>query len=215
VPGPAIERIHERLPEIAAKLAEQAEATGRLLDGQPAAPTLDGLTAQWQTTRTELAGYVTALAGRATAIEKALERLTDLRKTWTQARADARPSRAPMEVIERIDGVVAGVGASHTRLQAQRAATLLLQVRAAQEVARCEAVLARVATLRAAWWGGSSSGTACPCGRPGSSPAPSRSCPTASAPRHRSRPARPCSSPASCASRWRRTCVLDCSWGAG
>src|SRR5436189_270026 len=148
VPGQAIEAIEKRLPEIAVQITSQTQAADRLLDEQPGAPTLDGLTAQWQTTRAELVGYVTVLAGRATAIEKALAHLTAQQKTWTQARADAQASRAPAQVVERIDSVLADMAGSRTRLQAQRAATLVLQDRAAQEVTRCEAVLERVAALQ-------------------------------------------------------------------
>src|SRR5213076_1444165 len=49
VPGQAIEAIEKRLPEIAVQITSQTQAADRLLDEQPGAPTLDGLTAQWQT----------------------------------------------------------------------------------------------------------------------------------------------------------------------
>jgi small-conductance mechanosensitive channel len=148
LPGPAIEAIETRSPDIAAQIEERAAATARLLEGQPAAPTLDGLTAQWQVTRAELIGYVTILTGRATAIEKALERLTAERETWTRTRVEARASRAPAPVIERIDAVLAALAAARAPLQAQRAAVLVLQDRVAQDLARCEVALARLASLR-------------------------------------------------------------------
>src|SRR5439155_1078444 len=79
----------------------QTETSSRLLDdAQPVAATLDGIAAQWQATRAELAGYVTVLAERATAIEEALKNLTANRERWTRARADAVASRAPAQVIE-------------------------------------------------------------------------------------------------------------------
>jgi small-conductance mechanosensitive channel len=104
--------------------------------------------AQWQTARGELVGYVNVLAERATVLEEILERLTTLRETWTRTRTEARTSRAPAPVIERIDSVLAAVAVSSTRVQAQRAATLVLQDRVAQEVARCEGMLGRIATVR-------------------------------------------------------------------
>jgi hypothetical protein len=51
-------------------------------------------------------------------------------------------------VIQRINGVLTDVGASRVRLQEQRAATLVLQDRVAQEVARCDGVLGRIVTAR-------------------------------------------------------------------
>src|SRR5438874_894097 len=107
-----------------------------------------GSAAQWQATRAELAGYVTVLAERATAIEAALKNLTANRERWTRARADAVASRAPAQVIERIDGVLTAVAAARARLQTQRGAILILQDRVAQEVGRCEDMLERVASLR-------------------------------------------------------------------
>src|SRR5947209_2702284 len=149
VPSPAIGAIEKRLPEITAQIVGQTETSSRLLDdAQPVAATLDGIATQWQATRAELAGYVTVLAERATAIEEALKNLTANRERWTRARADAVASRAPAQVIERIDGVLTAVAAARARLQTQRGAILILQDRVAQEVGRCEDMLGRVASLR-------------------------------------------------------------------
>jgi small-conductance mechanosensitive channel len=147
-PSPAIEAVEKRLPDIAARMAAQKEVTTRQLDQRPSGATLDALTALWQTTRAELAEYVDLLTRKATDLEAAMERLTAMRGTWIRTRVDARASRAPAAVIERIDSVVAAIDASATRLQKQRAATLVLQDRLAQEVATCENVLARIAELR-------------------------------------------------------------------
>src|SRR5207247_150764 len=149
VSSPAIGAIEKRLPEITAQVAGQTEPSSGLLDdAQPVAATLDGIATQWQATRAELAGYVTVLAERATAIEEGLKNLTANRERWTRARADAVASRAPAQVIERIDGVLTAVAAARARLQTQRGAILILQDRVAQEVGRCEDMLGRVASLR-------------------------------------------------------------------
>ena len=147
-PGPAIETIEKRLPDIDARIAAQAEVTTRQLDAQPSGPTLDALAALWHTTSVELTGYVDILTKRATDLEAAMERLGVTRETWVRTRTEARASRAPAPVIERIDGVVAAVDTSTARLQKQRASILVLQDRVIQEVARCEGVLARIADLR-------------------------------------------------------------------
>ncbi|HXJ83864.1 MAG TPA: mechanosensitive ion channel domain-containing protein, partial [Candidatus Methylomirabilis sp.] len=115
---------------------------------KPSGSTLDALTALWRATRVELTASVDLLTRRATDLEGVMDRLTTLRATWTQTRTEARTSRAPAPVIERIDGVLAAIDASATRLQKERIATLVLQDRVVQEVARCETVLARIAELR-------------------------------------------------------------------
>ena len=147
-PSPAIETVEKRLPDITTRMAAQREVTIRQLEGQPSGPTLDALAALWHTTRVELAGYVDLLTRKATDLEEAMGRLTVLRETWVRTRVDARASRAPAPVIERIDAVVTAIDASATRLQKQRAATLVLQDRLAQEVAGCESVLARITESR-------------------------------------------------------------------
>ena len=148
VPGPGIVAIGKRLPDVSARLTAQAEETNRQLAEPTSGAALDGLTSQWQTVRAELATYVDVLAERATTLERALERLAGLRETWTKARADARASRAPVPVIERIDGTLSAIVQARTRLQEERTATLVLQDSVAQHLARCEDMLARLGAAR-------------------------------------------------------------------
>ena len=147
-PGPGIEAIEKRLPDIDVRIAAQTEVTTRQLDGKPSGPTLDALTALWQTTRVELIGYVDLLTRKATDLEGALSRLTTMRDTWARTRMEARASRAPAQVIERIDAVVSAIDASAMRLQKQRTATLVLQDRVVQAFARSDSVQARIADAR-------------------------------------------------------------------
>jgi len=149
-PGTTVETIEKRLPEFTGRIAAQADVTERQLDAEAIGSVLDDLTLQWQATRAELAGYVTILEERATALEKAQERLSVLRETWTRGRADAQASRAPAQVTERIDGVLASIAAARSRLQQQRSAILVLQDRVAQEVAQCEGMLERIESARQA-----------------------------------------------------------------
>jgi small-conductance mechanosensitive channel len=147
-PGPGIVAIQTRLPDIGTRLTGQAEETRRRLADQPSGVALDGLINQWQAARAELATYINILAERATALERALERLAGLRETWTRARADARASRAPAPVVSRIDSVLGAIDQTRARLEEERGATLVLQDRVAQQVARCDDLLARLATAR-------------------------------------------------------------------
>ena len=148
VPDPASETAAQRLPEIAARIAAQSEETVQALKAEPAPATLDGLTAQWRTTRGELVGYINALARKATLTEEAIGRVGVLRATWTQTRAVAQASRAPATVIDRIDGVLSSIVSSRARLQDHRAAILGLQDRVAREVSQCEVMLERIAGAR-------------------------------------------------------------------
>ncbi len=147
-PGPAIDAIQARLPDVSARLGRELDATIETLKQEPASTILDRLAQPWQASRLELAGNVEVLTKRATQLENALDQMAGLRATWTQTRADARASRAPAAVVQRVDAVLTDIEATRTRLQAQRAATLVLQDRVAQEVARSEDALARIAQYR-------------------------------------------------------------------
>lgn len=146
-PDAFIDSIEKRLPSIAERIAAQLAQTDQQLGAEPSAAVLDGLTAQWQATRAEMAGYVNVLAQRATQIEDGITRLTELHEIWVRARVDARASRAPTQVIERIDGVLAAIAEARTRAQARRAAILVSQDSFAIDLARCEAALAKIARV--------------------------------------------------------------------
>ena len=149
-PSPATEAAERRLPEIVARIDAQTGETSQALDAGAGGTTLQTLTAQWQTARTELIGYVNALTRRATVTEEAIARLTSLRATWTKTRADAWGSRAPSQVIGRIDGVLASIAAYQAQLHERRGAVLVLQDRVAQQVAQSELMLGRIAAVQQA-----------------------------------------------------------------
>jgi small-conductance mechanosensitive channel len=148
VPGPMIEAIQKQLPDSTARVKVLSDDTTMQLDSEPSASTLDGLTEQWQTTRAVLSGNVNVLGQRATEIEAALQRLTRLRQTWTQTRADAQASHAPAQVIGRIDGVLMAIGTAASQMQAQRAATLVLQDAVARQLASCEVMIDKISSFR-------------------------------------------------------------------
>ena len=147
-PSPEVEAIGQRLPEMSARLTERLDGTRRMLESQPPLGTLDVLGDALRAARLELTGWIEILTRRATQLERDLARLTSVRATWTRARADARESRAPAPVIERIDSVLTLVSAARERLEARRVAILVLQDRVAREVTRCEDGLAAVADAR-------------------------------------------------------------------
>ncbi|HSE03210.1 MAG TPA: mechanosensitive ion channel domain-containing protein [Methylomirabilota bacterium] len=153
-PSVTIKMIEKRLPDLGARIEAQGAVTDRQLEGEPVGDVLDGLTAQWQATRAELADFVETLAERVRGLERALARFDALREAWRQGRVDAQASRAPAQVIERIDGVLSSIGAARSSLEKQRSAILVLQDRVAQEAARCDRMLARIAATRQAAAGG-------------------------------------------------------------
>ena len=147
-PGPAIEAMQAGLPDVSARLGQELDSTIGTLKQDPALTTLDGLTQSWQASRAASARWQEALTVRATQLEEGLARLAILRASWTQTRVDARASRAPAAVVQRVDTILAGMEAVRAQLQVQRSAILALQDRVAEEVARCEDALARIDRFR-------------------------------------------------------------------
>jgi potassium efflux system protein len=151
-PRPAIDAIKARLPELSARLGPELESTIETLNAGPPGTIVERLQQSWQSRRRELLEHVEVLTKRATQLEEALDLLARLRARWTLTRAEAQASRAPAAVVERVDAVVADIEAMRSRLQAQRAATLVLQDSVADEEARCEEALARIDRHRQGAW---------------------------------------------------------------
>src|SRR5262249_62093548 len=71
-----------------------------------------------------------------------------VREVWVRARGAAAASQAPAPVTERSDAPLAAIADARTKLEAQRAAALGVQARAARQLARCEDALAQIAQAR-------------------------------------------------------------------
>ncbi len=151
-PPRAIDAIQAQLPEVSARLGPELDSTIRTLQEGPPGTIVERLQQSWRANRVDLAASVDVLTKRATQLEGALDQLAVLRARWTQTRVEAQASRAPAAVVKRVDAVLADIEATRARLQAQRAATLVLQDRVAQEVARCDDALARIDRQRQGAW---------------------------------------------------------------
>ena len=148
LPSPEIERIKTRLPEMSAHLGLKFQSTIETLKGEPPLIILNRMTQSWQTSGLEVTGSIEVLTNRATQLERMLDKLAELRASWTRALADARGSHTPGSVVQRVDDILADIKATTAELQVQRAATLVLQDQVAQEVARCHDALARIDLVR-------------------------------------------------------------------
>ena len=93
-PGPAIDAIRARLPEVSARLGRELDATIATLKQEPARTIADRLAQSWQASRLDLAGNVEVLTKRATQLENALDQLAGLRARWTLTRAEAQDRKS-------------------------------------------------------------------------------------------------------------------------
>ena len=126
------------------KLDAQFAATTKTLEAEPTLDTLQSLQQDWQRRELEAKGSLSALTLQATKLQEALNQLSDLQKTWSNTRASAQEAKAPDPILQQIDATLAAITAAQAKLQSERAALLDLQSRVAQEVTKCDTVLAQI-----------------------------------------------------------------------
>jgi hypothetical protein len=148
-----IEAIRQRLPELSKQIDVQLGEMAQKLDGLPSIEVLDELLTSWQRMRGELSKALEKLTQRATRLETEMERLAGILDTWKRTRADALTSKAPAQVLQRIDGVLAAIPGVQKRLRDERGVVLVLQDQVAHQIARCEEGLDQVATFRQGYVG--------------------------------------------------------------
>ena len=115
----------------------------------PSLETLRSLEVGWQTTRAKLADWTRDLSARAEHLEQDLTRLDGLEKTWNQTLALTKLPATPPEVSQRIRAVLGAIRQTRAAVERQRAQTLSLQVRVADEDTRVNEELDAVRQARA------------------------------------------------------------------
>jgi small-conductance mechanosensitive channel len=123
-------------------------ATTQALDVPPSPGALAMLSDSWLLVRGRLNEVNQTLTRRALDLERELGRLEGLRATWSVSRIEALAADAPAPVLERIDATLAAIVAARRPLGDTRANVLRLQDRVVRDIARCDAVLARIGQVR-------------------------------------------------------------------
>ena len=146
--SPQISKIEQELGPLSEKLADRTEQTRRTIDAAPGIGTLDSLTDSWQSSRMGLGGWMTTVTERANWLEQRRTQLAKLSATWTLTRQELRVAKVPPELLQRTLDTVAAITTAQSKVEAQRAATLVLQDRVAREVTRADAALASIGQAR-------------------------------------------------------------------
>jgi potassium-dependent mechanosensitive channel len=148
-PSREVQAILERLPTLGDELRVRLDQTAARLGTNPSLPVLEQLGSVWEATRARLKSWNDTVTQWTTRVEQERGRLASLRESWTRSREAAAVSGAPKVVLDQIDGVVGGLNAARTRLEARLSALLATQYRLAVLQRRCDEGLARVAQVRA------------------------------------------------------------------
>ena len=146
--SPQIKRIEQELPSLSERLADRFEQTRHTLESRHALGTLDALVDSWRSSRGGLAAWMAAITERADWLEQHRAELANLAATWAATRAEVRAAKAPPELSERVTDVITTLTGAQARVEAERAATLVLQDRIARELDRVDSALAQIAQAR-------------------------------------------------------------------
>jgi len=144
-PSLEIEKIQYFLPRVSGQIDSKLLDTTRLLEEQP---TLEALQAQhqaWQQLELETSGWLRVLTERAVALRTALNQLSNLKETWATTLDAAQASKAPGPVLQQAREVLVAINNAQTPIETQRATVLNLQSQVAQELSKCNTVLAQIA----------------------------------------------------------------------
>ncbi|MFN8642117.1 MAG: mechanosensitive ion channel [Candidatus Binatia bacterium] len=125
--GADIAAIDKALPTVVQEVRDRLTATHRLLAGSPALRDVDNMTEKWRATRHQLDDWNDALTKLATALDRELGGLDQLRAIWRATADDARAQNAPPAVLERIDAALGGLAATRKTVEARRQDVLELQ----------------------------------------------------------------------------------------
>ncbi|HSR22225.1 MAG TPA: hypothetical protein VLW53_01640, partial [Candidatus Eisenbacteria bacterium] len=148
-PSREIQAILERLPTVAEDLRARLDETAARLDANPPLPVIEQLGSVWEATRARLRGWSDAVTQWTSRVEQERTRLAGLRESWLRSREAAASAGAPKVVLEQIDGVLGGLNAARTRVEARLSTLLATQYRIALLQRRCDEGLARVTQVKA------------------------------------------------------------------
>ncbi|HEX7786417.1 MAG TPA: hypothetical protein VF653_09375, partial [Methylomirabilota bacterium] len=144
-----VQAILDGLPRQSPELQTRFEQTRARLEGNPPLSVVEQLDATWEATRAKLRGWNEVLTQWTGRVEQERTRLAGLRDSWLRSREGWAAAGAPKVVLEQIDGTVAALNATRTRVETRLSTLLLAQYRLAQLQRRADEALSRTAHARA------------------------------------------------------------------
>lgn len=147
-PTREVQAILDALPNQTAELQTRFEQTRGRLEGSPPLSVVEQLGATWEATRAKLRGWNEVLTQWTARVEQERTRLATLRDSWLRSREGSAAAGAPKVVLEQIDGILAAINTTRTRVETRLSTLLLAQYRLAQLQRRADEALSRIAQAR-------------------------------------------------------------------
>jgi small-conductance mechanosensitive channel len=130
------ELIAERLSPLTGEIDTRMRETRKILAQNPAIEILATLEAEWHRLRRQISSINRSLSSRIQELNRQINQLDELAKTWEQTFAATKQSSAPAEVLARLETLLQDIRAARAAVQTQRARTLSLQSRVSVQDAR-------------------------------------------------------------------------------
>jgi len=146
--SPEIEKIQQALPEINKQIDLDAAETAATAGTQLSLAVLEAQRALWQRWQLQVSTWLTLLTQRAVELRRDLDRLAQMKVTWTRTRDAAQAGQAPGVVLQQIEATLASIEAAQLPLKTREEAVLGLQADMAAKQARCDEMLARILKTR-------------------------------------------------------------------
>jgi potassium-dependent mechanosensitive channel len=146
--SPEIEKIQQALPEINKQIDLDAAETAATAGTQLSLAVLEAQRALWQRWQLQVSTWLTLLTQRAVELRRDLDRLAQMKVTWTRTRDAAQAGQSPGVILQQIEAALASIEAAQLPLKAREEAVLGLQADMAAKQARCDEMLARILKTR-------------------------------------------------------------------
>ncbi|WP_295317595.1 mechanosensitive ion channel domain-containing protein [Roseobacter sp.] len=146
--SPEIEKIQQALPEINKQIDLDAAETAATAGTQPSLATLEAQRALWQRWQLQVSTWLTLLTRRAVELRRDLDRLAQMKATWTRTRDAAQAGQSPGVILQQIEAALASIEAAQLPLKAREESVLGLQADMAAKQARCDEMLAQILKAR-------------------------------------------------------------------
>jgi len=130
---PIVNTVEHDLPVISREIGARLDEHSRLLASNPSLESLRRLVSEWRDLQSELARWKRDLIKRASQLDSALQRLTQLEQSWKVTLDSAQKAKAPAETIDRIQGLANDIQHTRDAVQQRQALVLSLENRIADE----------------------------------------------------------------------------------
>jgi small-conductance mechanosensitive channel len=124
--------IEQNLPTVAREVDARARENKGILARRPSLELLRDLDGRWQQLRATLAAHSDRLNAVIPDIDRDLDSLQNLERTWSATLALARQEKAPDELVRRAQSLLGEIAALQKTLAGQRASALTVQARVSE-----------------------------------------------------------------------------------